>query len=195
VRIYPGECTKIFKENFSTSYEAGYKREEGMKKSAVLFCGILLAIFILTGAAQAADKLAYIDLSKTFSEYNKTKDFDKKLTDKESAYITERDKKLGDFNALKDKYALLSDKEKDAKKNELESKAKSLKDFITQKEGDLRKEQEEKMKEILNDIQAAVKDYSEKNGITLVFNDRVLVYQLKALEITDEVIAILNKKK
>jgi Skp family chaperone for outer membrane proteins len=166
-----------------------------MKKSAILFCGVLLAIFILTGAAQAADKLAYIDLSKTFSEYNKTKDFDKKLTDKESAYITDRDKKLGDFNALKDKYALLSDKEKDAKKNELESKAKSLKDFITQKEGDLRKEQEEKMKEILNDIQAAVKDYSEKNGITLVFNDRVLVYQLKALEITDEVIAILNKKK
>lgn len=166
-----------------------------MKKLAVVLCSAFLSVFILTGLAQAADKIAYIDLSRTFSEYNKTKDYDKKLTDKENSYITERDKKLGEFNTLKDKFALLSDKDKDAKKGELESKAKSLKDFVTQRETELRKDQEERMKEILKDIQDAVKGYSEKSGITFVLNDRVLVYQDKTKDITSDIISILNKKK
>ena len=152
-------------------------------------------MFVVSGSVYAQDKLAYIDLSRAFSEYNKTKDYDKKLTEKENGYVSERDKKVGEFNALRDKFALLSDKDKEAKKGELESKAKMLKDFVTQKEEDLRKEQEEKMKEILKDIQDAVKSYSEKSGITIVFNDRVLVYQNNSMDITDSVIAILNKKR
>jgi Skp family chaperone for outer membrane proteins len=166
-----------------------------MKKLAVALCGAFLSLFILTGLAQAADKFSYIDLSRTFSEYNKTKDYDKKLTDKENNYIAERDKKLGEFNTLKDKFALLSDKDKESKKAELESKAKVLKDFITQREAELRKDQEDKMKDILKDIQDAVKEYSEKSGITFVLNDRVLVYQTKSMDITSNVIEILNKKK
>ena len=168
-----------------------------MKRLSVTLCGLLLGAFILTTAAQAADtnKFAFVNLARAFSEYSKTKDFDKALTDKENAYTADRDKKLADLNSLKDKFSLLSDKEKDAKKDELENKAKTIKDFITQKEDALRKEQEDKMKEVLGDIEAAVKTYSEKEGYTLVFNDRVLVYQSKTMDITDKIIDILNKKK
>ena len=166
-----------------------------MKKLVLVVAAALLGMFVVSGSVYAQDKLAYIDLSRAFSEYNKTKDYDKKLTEKENSYVSERDKKVGEFNTLRDKFALLSDKDKEAKKGELESKAKVLKDFVTQKEEDLRKEQEEKMKEILKDIQDAVKSYSEKSGITIVFNDRVLVYQNNSMDITDSVIAILNKKR
>lgn len=166
-----------------------------MKKLPAVLCGIFLSVFILTGAAQAADKLAFINLARAFSEYSKTKDFDKSLTDKENSYTAERDKKINELNSLKDKFNLLSDKEKEAKKGELENKAKAIKDFINQREGDLRKEQEEKMKEVLKDIEGTVKAYALKEGYTLVFNDRVLVYQTKSMDITDPIIAILNKKK
>lgn len=168
-----------------------------MKKFLVILCSAFLGLFILTTIARAADanKFAFVNLARAFSEYSKTKDFDKALTEKENTYTAERDKKLADLNSLKDKFSLLSDKEKDAKKSELENKAKSIKDFITQKEDSLRKEQEDKMKEVLKDIEAAVKTYSEKEGYTLVFNDRVLVYQSKTMDITDKVIDILNKKK
>lgn len=166
-----------------------------MKKLLVVLCGVLLAAFVLTGVALAADKLAYINLSRAFNEYSKTKSYDKTLTDKEAAYTTERDKKIGELNSLKDKINLLSEKEKEAKKADFESKAKTVKDFITQREADLRKEQEEKMKEILQDIETTVKAYAEKEGITMVFNDRVLVFQNKTMDITDPVIVLLNKKK
>jgi Skp family chaperone for outer membrane proteins len=174
------------------------QRGEKMKKFFVVLCSAFLGLFILSNVAQAADaanKFAFVNLARCFSEYSKTKDFDKALTDKENTYTAERDKKLADLNSLKDKFSLLSDKEKDAKKNELENKAKSIKDFITQKEEVLRKEQEDKMKEILKDIEGAVKTYSEKEGFTLVFNDRVLVYQSKTMDITDKIIGILNKNK
>jgi Skp family chaperone for outer membrane proteins len=88
---------------------------------------------------------------------------------------------------------LLSDKEKEAKKTELEDKVKNLQDFDRQKQTDLRKEQDEKMKEILKDIEGAVRQYSEKEGYALVLNDRVLVYQTKSMDISDKVIEILNK--
>ena len=49
------------------------------------------------------------------------------------------------------------------------------------------------MKEILKDIEETVKKYSEKEGYTFVFNDRVLVYQDKKFDITDKVVELLNK--
>lgn len=166
-----------------------------MNKTAVVSGGVLFVVtmLVMAGQAQSAEKFAYVDLSRSFSEYSKTKDYDKSLTDKENVYNSEREKKVNEFKQLKDKYDLLSDKEKETKKGDLETKAKLVQDFDREKQTDLRKEQDEKMKEILKDIEDTVKQYSEKEGYTFVFNDRVLVYQDKKYDITDKVIEILNK--
>lgn len=158
----------------------------------------LLAVFFLTmiivGAAQAADKFAFVNLSRVFSEYNKTKDYDKVLSEKEKKYTAERDKKINEIKQSEDKMNLLSDKKKEEKKQELDKKIKEFQEYDRGQQADLRKEQDEKMKEILKDIEEAVKSYSQKQDYTLVFNDRVLVYQDTKLDITDEVIKIVNKK-
>lgn len=161
-----------------------------MKK--LLAAGIFLSLTLLATSAYAADKFGYVDLSRTFSEYNKTKGYDKNLSDKEQVYTKERDNKVADLKAFQDKLSLLNDKEREAKNSELQSKVKNFQDYDRQKQADLRKEQEEKMKEILKDIEEAVKKYSEKEGYTLIFNDRVLVYQTKSMDITNQIIAILN---
>jgi len=164
-----------------------------MKKAAVVLWGVIFGLVLFTASAQAADKLACIDLSRTFSEYSKTKGYDKTLTDKEKVYTEERDKKVADLKAFQDKLNLLNDKEREAKKDDLAVKVKSFQDYDRQKQTELRKEQDERMKEILKDIEEAVKKYSEKEGYTFVFNDRVLVYQNKTLDITNKIIDILNK--
>lgn len=165
--------------------------EMKLKVLVLLFVSSLVLSFC--GYASAAEKLAYVDLSRIFSEYNKTKDYDKTLGEKESGYETERDKKVNEVKQLQDKMNLLSEREKETKKTELETRVKSLQDFDRQKQTDLRKEQDDKMKEILKDIEGAIKQHAEKEGYTLVFNDRVLVYQTKSLDITDKIIEILNK--
>ena len=166
-----------------------------MRKATVIFLGVIFVLALFLGQAQAADKFGYIDLSRTFAEYTKTKDYDKVLTEKEKNYTEDRDKKVGDIKAFQDKLNLLSDKERETKKGDLQNKVKTLQDYDRQKQTELKKEQDEKMKEILNDIQEAVKKYAEKEGYTMVFNDRVLVYQTKTMDITTQVVDILNKGK
>ena len=164
-----------------------------MRKIAAILVMALFGLAILTQPARAEQKFAYVDLSRLFSEYGKTKDFDKTLSEKESTYTAEREKKVNDVKQFQDKINLLSEKEKAEKKTELENKVKALNDFDRDKQTDLKKEQDEKMREILKDIEEAVKKYSEKEGFTMVFNDRVLVYQDKTLDITEKVMEILNK--
>jgi len=168
-----------------------------MRKAAVVLWGCFAILFLalFTGSAQAADKFGYIDLSRTFSEYSKTKGYDKTLSDKEKIYTDERDKKVEEIKAFQDKTNLLNDKEREAKQGDLQAKVKAMQEYDRKKQADLRKEQDEKMKEILKDIEEAVKKYSEKEGYTLVFNDRVLVYQTKSMDITSQIIDILNKGK
>jgi len=164
-----------------------------MKRTAQATGIFVLSLLIVVGTSYAADKFAYVDLSKAFSEYEKTKSYDKVLTEKETVYDTERNKKVDEVKQFQDKMNLLSDKEKEAKKPEFETKLKSLQEYDRQKQTDLRKEQDTRMKEILKDIEDAVKQYAEKEGYTLVFNDRVLVYQTKSMDITDKILEILNK--
>jgi len=164
-----------------------------MRKQAGVLWAAMVGLFLFVGVAQAADKFGYIDLSRTFSEYKKTKDYDKTLSDKEKAYTDDRDKRVNELKAFQDKINLLKDKDKEAKRGDLQAKVKSLQAFDTQKQTDLRKEQDERMKEILKDIETAVKKYSEKEGYTFIFNDRVLVYQTKSMDITNKIIEILNQ--
>ena len=165
------------------------KRKVVAAAVAVVFCVGLAAT-----NAQAADKFGYIDLTRLFNAYPKTKDYDKVLTDKEKAYETEREKKVSEVKQLQEKMNVLSEKEKAGKKEELDTKLAALREYDRQKQTDLRKDQDDKMKEILTDIEASVKSYAEKEGYTMVFNDRVLVYQNKSLDITDKIIEILVAK-
>lgn len=164
-----------------------------MKRTGVFFWVMILGLTLLVTVANAAEKFAYVDLTKIFSEYSKTKEYDKVLGDKQSAYEAERDKMVSEIKSFQDKMNLLSDKEKVAKKDDLENKVKNLQEFDRKKQGDLRKEQDERMKELLKDINEAVKQYADKEGYSMVFNDRVLVYQDKSMDITAKIIAIVNK--
>ena len=163
-------------------------------KRVVALC-VLAGVFAFTGVARAEIKFGFVDLSKIFSEYSKTKDYDKVLGDKQTAYEADREKMVTDVKQFQDKINLLSEKEKDAKKSELETKIKNLQEYDRQKQTDLRKEQDEKMKELLKDIDDAIQQYSSKENFTFVFNNRVLVYEDKTLDITDKIIAIVNKGK
>lgn len=154
---------------------------------------VLVLFFLWNIFAYAQTKLAYVDLSKIFENYNKTKDYDKLLTDQQDVYEKERQKKVEEIKQMENKINLLADKEKENQKKLMEDKIKALRDFDQTKQADLRKQQDEKMREILKDIEQAIRQYAESQGYDLVFNDRVLVYQKKTLDITDKIIEILNK--
>jgi outer membrane protein len=167
----------------------GFKtRRKEMKK---IVCAAM-AVLLLAGVAYAAEKFAYVELGRIFKEYNKTKDYDKVLGDKENVYETEREKKVAEVKQMQDKMNLLSDKEKESKRIDLEAKVKAFQELDRQKLTDLRKESDEKRVEILKDIETTIKQYAQKEGYTLIFNEVGVTYNIKALEITDKILEILN---
>jgi len=162
-----------------------------MRKYPVVAASIIFVAMFASGAL-AAEKLGFVDLTRLFDEYSKTKEYDKVLEDKQKSYESERDKKVNEVKQIQDKMNLLNEKEKEKKKADLEEKIKALQEFDRIEKTDLSKERDEKMKEILKDIERAVAEYAKSNGYTLIFNDRVLVYQDKSLDATDGVSKILQ---
>ena len=51
------------------------------------------------------------------------------------------------------------------------------------------------MKEILKDIDTAVKSCAEKEGYTMILDNRGTTYAAKSVDITDKIVDALNKKK
>ncbi len=153
---------------------------------AGLFCGLFL------GSAFAAEKIGTVDVGKLFDEYQKTKEYDKNLEQKVSVYEKDRDTKVSEIKQLQDKLSLLADAEKEKKQKDLEDRVKSVKEFTFNKESELKKERDDKLKEVVKDIESAVAQYAQKEGYTMVFNDRVFVYNSKANDITDKVLTQLQ---
>lgn len=162
-----------------------------MRKGIVV---LVMALFCLAFviSAYAAEKIASVDIGKLFDEYPKTKEFDKGLEQKAGAYEKDRDTRISEIKQLQDKLSILTDQEKEKKQKELEEKIKSAREFTLSKESELKKERDDRLREVLKDIEATVGQYAQKEGYTMVFNDRVFVYSNKANDITGKVLEILQ---
>lgn len=156
-----------------------------------------LAIFILMSmgpvhAKAFEGKVGFVDLSRIFNEYKRTKEYDAVLEKESTAFQEERNKMIEKVRDAQSKLALLKEDEKQKMQEDIDKQKQALLDFSRAKGTDLTKKRDEKVREILLEIEKIVSDYSKKEGFTLVFNDRVLIYGDQQLNITDTVIKLLN---
>ena len=168
-----------------------------MKKIFAAVIAMAFVVLSLGSAYAAAEKFGSVDVGKLFDQYEKTKEYSKSLEDKASSYEKERDVKLSEIKQMQDKLNLLSDAEKEKKQKEIDDLIKSAREFAMNRETDLKKEGDDRLKEVAKDIEDAVSEYAKKEGYTMVFNERVFVYSNKANDITSKVFELLqarNKK-
>lgn len=153
----------------------------------------LVATLAFTGFALAKDmKTAFVDLSKVFDNYQKTKEYDGVLQKEAQTFEAERN---GMINKIKDgqsKLALMKDSEKQKLTDELDKQKNQLIEYDKQKRTELAQKRDEKVRSILQEIQKLVEEIAKKEGYTFIFNDRVLVYGDQSLNITDQVLKALN---
>lgn len=154
-----------------------------------------VGVALLSGIsyAQAKDKIGYVDLSKLFDEYNKTKEYDKVLEAKNEDFKKQRDAKIEKVKELQGKLSVLAaDKKKDVE-DEIEKMRNDLVEFDRQQKTDLTKDRNEKIREILLEIEKIVSDYAEKEGYTVILNDRVLIYGAQNMDVTEAILKKLNE--
>ncbi|MBI4436322.1 MAG: OmpH family outer membrane protein [Candidatus Omnitrophica bacterium] len=165
-----------------------------MNRKKMFWIGLIVLLVMYPASALFAEevRIATIDLSRAFDEFKKTKEADKTLQAKGSEKKTERDKKIAEIKKLKDELELLSDKGRQEKQAVIDQKVKELQEFDREVRDSLRQERDQMVQEILREIDQVIKGYGDKNGYTLILNDRVLLYKEKTLDITNDVIQLLN---
>jgi outer membrane protein len=137
-------------------------------------------------------RIGFVDLSRVFNEYKKTKEYDAVLEKENTAFQDERNKMIDKIRDAQSKLALLKEDEKKKLQDDIDKQKAALLDFSRSKSTDLTKKRDEKIREILLEIEKVVGDYSKKEGYTLVLNDRVLIYGDQQMNITDTVVKALN---
>jgi len=165
-----------------------------LRKSAITAVMAFLMLITSNALAESQGKLGYIDLSRSFDEYQKTKDFDKELESKGDMKQQAREKVVQEIRKMKEELELMNKTAREKKEADIEAKIKSLQDFDQEAKTDLTRERDNMVKDILKEMSDVIKEYGEKNGYSIIVNDRVLLYGDPGMDLTNEIIKILNDK-
>ncbi len=166
-----------------------------------LQAGLLTAVLALTlcaGAhAQGASvagvkKIGVMDLSKVFDNYQRTKEYDAVLEGKTKDYEKARNEKIDKIKELQNKMALLKDDEKEKVTKDLDTMRNDLANFDQAQQTDLKKQRDDKIREILLEIEKTTSDFAKKEKYDIILNDRVLVYGTEGMDVSNQVLEILN---
>ena len=160
-----------------------------------LFVVSTFFLCIVTAGVYATDegKIGYVDLSRLFDEYHKTKEYDKVLESKHGELEKVGKEKIEKIRESEGKLALLKEDQKKILEDEIDLLKDDAQEFVRQEQSSLTKERNEKIREILLEIEKEVSDFAEKEGYDIILNDRVLIYGDPAKNLTEEILTILNQ--
>jgi outer membrane protein len=140
-------------------------------------------------------KIGFVDLSRLFDEHHKTAAYDVQLETEHKQFEDTRNDKIQKIQEAQGKLALLNEDKKAGLEAEIEKMKADLLEFDREQKTTLTKERNEKIREILLEIEQSVSSYAEKEGFDVILNDRVLIYGNPAKDLTDEILANLNTNK
>lgn len=129
--------------------------------------------FIYLSLTNELNKTVKLNLARVFDSYQKTKDFDAILQ-----------KEGKEFQAVHDGMV--------QKVNQGQMDKSEVVEYDTAKRTELAKRRDDKVREILKEIQKVVSDYAVKNQTRAVLNDRMPKLKGDEEDITDEIITTLN---
>ena len=154
--------------------------------------------FINCSIANSKDKISYINLNKILNE------------SKVGQFVNSEIKKIEskEFDILKNQENILKNKEEKlkAKKNilnesEFQKEQKQLKDeiikFRNERNKSIKKINDKKVnysKQMLNKINPIITQYIEDNSISLLFSKETILIGKKSLDITDNILILIDKK-
>ena len=165
-----------------------------MRKTVCLALGVF---FLMSVSAYSKElKVGYADVFKIFNSYTKTKDYEKSLEEKKKR--AENENKLEDkkdtITKMQDKLDLLKGKEKQEQKTKIKKAITEYRNIESKIYAELKKESDTKMKEIIDSIKDAVKNYAIDNGFDLIINKSAILYGKDGIDITGSILEKLNKE-
>ncbi|MCK4993497.1 MAG: OmpH family outer membrane protein [Candidatus Omnitrophica bacterium] len=156
-------------------------------KKLIILVAILLSILVVQNIAFAeSSKIGYVTLGKIFEDYQKVTD-----SNKEIDVVKEDIKKVIEgINKLKEGFDTLSPAAQEERKNQVLAKQEE----IRKRTFEVRKDEDRILREILKDIENVSMELRKKKKLTYIIDDRLILDGPKEMDLTDDVIEILNER-
>ncbi|MEA1927534.1 MAG: OmpH family outer membrane protein [Candidatus Auribacterota bacterium] len=162
---------------------------------------LISLIFIITSATRASaeessperGKYGWVDLKKVMKTYYKTEEMLAQFEEEKAAKEAEVTKLVEEIEKMEGKLLLLSKTARKEKEEAILRKKMEVNAMIQEAEQELGNKSRLKQETLLKDIIAVSDELADEGGYTFIFRGEVLLYKDPALDITDRIIAILNK--
>ncbi|MFN4227444.1 MAG: OmpH family outer membrane protein [Candidatus Ratteibacteria bacterium] len=162
-------------------------------KKILVFLG-----FMCVGLLAQSGKIGYIDIKKVFDNYEEAKkteaNFKKEVDDAQK----DLDKLEGDIRKMQEDYEkkknMMKPEEQAKKEKEIKDKIQELSKIYLETKQRLDEKGKTLESQIFENIKKAISEYAKKNGYSIVVDSRMILYGENAVDLTDEIIKILNKK-
>ena len=161
---------------------------------------IFFIIFFLTFSTNifAQDKIVYLDVNRLLNESEAGKYLNSELNKINNSNVEEFKKiettiKSEEENILKQKN-ILKTEEFNSKVNELREKYKSYQELKNDKNEEINKIRNNAGNKILKIVNEILSEYSSDKKISLIIEKKNIVIGKTQLDITDDILKLLNKK-
>ena len=164
-----------------------------MRKNIIFLAVVLLGISFSSNTFSGDLKIGYVDVYKVFNEYDKTKESESVLDKKKKTAEAKLIEKKNSLEEIQGKFEALNEEQKKIEEAKLIEQVKEYRELERVSVVGIRKERDEKMKEILEDINKVTEEYSKTNDFDLVVNENTLLYSGDSIvNITDKILEKCN---
>ena len=163
------------------------------------FLLIILSIILFINPLKASDiKIVYIDTDKILNESIVGKNLKKQLDSINKRNVSKFEKiekeLIEEEKKISQQKNILSKEELENKGKKLRKKAIKFKNDIKKNKNDLILKNNEATKKILDTLNPILSDFASKNSIQIILQKNLIVIGRGDLDITDEILIIINKE-
>ncbi|MCD5390752.1 OmpH family outer membrane protein [candidate division NPL-UPA2 bacterium] len=144
----------------------------------------------------ASLKIGYVDIGRVIDGYPRAREAKEALREEQEARHKELSRKREEIDKLEEELkaqeALLKEEEKRKRARLIEEKRRRWEQLFWEYDLEFRSKVMEKQREVLEEIRQAIESFGKEKGYTLILDARQVFYGLKGLDVTEEIIKLLN---
>ncbi len=164
----------------------------------VLIGEIITLSFLFSAVASSQNvKIGYVDLKEVFSKFEKANEMEAKFVKDVEAEQKKVSQQEAEIKEMQSEYEKKKDVMKPEERTKKETELRKKIQEFSRMWSDINKKLDEKRKDIenvlLEEIKKEVKVYGEKNGFTVILDSRVIIYGQDVVNLTPEIIKLINK--
>jgi outer membrane protein len=164
----------------------------------ILIGGVITLGFLFSADASSQNiKIGYVDLKEVFSKFEKANEMEANFVKDVEAEQKKVSQEEAEIKKMQAEYEKKKDVMKPEERAKKEEELKNKIQVFSRMWSEVNKKLDEKRKELesnlLEEIKKEVKVYGEKNGFTVILDSRVIIYGQDIVNLTSEIIKLINK--